>query len=255
VLSQNDLIKGAKLPPDSRTNLSNYIAVIRQWIGYMASITNRHGKGWMLAEMVEVLLDEDAIPPAWALISPQIKPAANPSPLIGREADLIALETLVGNHRLVALVGPGGVGKTRLAAELVRRVAAKFQNGAVLVELASLHDANAVASALAQALKLPLQTAAGVPIENIADAIADRRSEITFDNCEHIGGIVVDTVRVLKARAQEEAVAAGQPAESAKPDPKAQYNFTDPESRIMKTSDGSFHQCFNGQGSSTQKRR
>jgi transposase len=52
--------------------------------------------------------------------------------------------------------------------------------------------------------------------------------------------------RVLKARAKEEAVAAGQPAESAKPDPKAQYNFTDPESRIMKGPDG-FVQAYNVQ--------
>jgi transposase len=52
--------------------------------------------------------------------------------------------------------------------------------------------------------------------------------------------------RVLKARAQEEAVAAGQPADSAKPDPKAQYNFTDPESRIMKGPDG-FVQAYNVQ--------
>jgi transposase len=52
--------------------------------------------------------------------------------------------------------------------------------------------------------------------------------------------------RVLKARAKEEAVVAGQPAESAKPDAKAQYNFTDPESRIMKGPDG-FVQAYNVQ--------
>ena len=52
--------------------------------------------------------------------------------------------------------------------------------------------------------------------------------------------------QVLKARANDEAVAAGQPAESAKPDPKAQYNFTDPESRIMKGPDG-FVQAYNAQ--------
>jgi transposase len=52
--------------------------------------------------------------------------------------------------------------------------------------------------------------------------------------------------RVLKARAKEEAIAAGQPAESAKPDAKAQYNFTDPESRIMKSPDG-FVQAYNVQ--------
>ena len=52
--------------------------------------------------------------------------------------------------------------------------------------------------------------------------------------------------RVLEARAKDEATAAGQPAESAKPDAKTQYNFTDPESRIMKGPDG-FVQAYNVQ--------
>jgi hypothetical protein len=50
--------------------------------------------------------------------------------------------------------------------------------------------------------------------------------------------------RALEARAKDTATAAGQPAESVKPDPKAQYNFTDPESRIMHTPDG-FVQAYN----------
>jgi transposase len=52
--------------------------------------------------------------------------------------------------------------------------------------------------------------------------------------------------RVLQERAKAEAAAKGQPVESAKPDPKAQYNFTDPESRIMKGPDG-FVQAYNAQ--------
>jgi transposase len=52
--------------------------------------------------------------------------------------------------------------------------------------------------------------------------------------------------RVLEARAKEEAAAADQPSDAAKPDPKAQYNFTDPESRIMKGPDG-FVQAYNVQ--------
>src|SRR5712692_7886124 len=52
--------------------------------------------------------------------------------------------------------------------------------------------------------------------------------------------------RVLEARAKNAAEAAGQPSDAAKPDPKAQYNFTDPESRIMKGPDG-FVQAYNAQ--------
>lgn len=55
-----------------------------------------------------------------------------------------------------------------------------------------------------------------------------------------------DAKRALEARAKEEAAAAGQPAESAKPEAKMQYNFTDPESRIMKGPDG-FVQAYNAQ--------
>jgi transposase len=52
--------------------------------------------------------------------------------------------------------------------------------------------------------------------------------------------------RVLEARANDAAAAAGQPSDAAKPNPKAQYNFTDPESRIMKGPDG-FVQAYNAQ--------
>ena len=55
-----------------------------------------------------------------------------------------------------------------------------------------------------------------------------------------------EATRALEARAKEDAAAKGQPVESAKPDPKAQYNFTDPESRIMKGPDG-FVQAYNVQ--------
>src|SRR5712692_6087648 len=52
--------------------------------------------------------------------------------------------------------------------------------------------------------------------------------------------------RVLEARAKDAAAAAGHPSDAAKPDPKAQYNFTDPESRIMKGPNG-FVQAYNAQ--------
>ena len=55
-----------------------------------------------------------------------------------------------------------------------------------------------------------------------------------------------EATRALKARAKDEAVAAGEPPDAAKPKPNAQYNFTDPESRIMKGPDG-FVQAYNVQ--------
>jgi hypothetical protein len=55
---------------------------------------------------------------------------------VGRDDDLAAVTALLGRHRLVTLVGPGGAGKTRLAAETAVRVLDQFPGGTWLAELA-----------------------------------------------------------------------------------------------------------------------
>jgi predicted ATPase len=67
---------------------------------------------------------------------------AAPTALFGREADLENLTRLVHERgtRVVTLVGPGGVGKTRLAIEAAGHMAADFTDGARLVALATVFD-------------------------------------------------------------------------------------------------------------------
>jgi len=78
---------------------------------------------------------------------------------------------------------------------------------------------------------------------------ADRRGDelpVELQRRESRLARIREAKRALEARAKEAAAAADQPADTAKPDPKAQYNFTDPESRIMKGPDG-FVQAYNTQ--------
>jgi len=78
---------------------------------------------------------------------------------------------------------------------------------------------------------------------------ADRRGDelpVELQRRESRLARIRDAKRALEARANAAAAAAGQPSDTAKPDPKAQYNFTDPESRIMKGPDG-FVQAYNTQ--------
>src|SRR5262245_30562644 len=63
-----------------------------------------------------------------------------PSSLIGREDEADRLIELLARSRLVTMTGPGGVGKTRLALEVARRMGSSFTNGAAFVGLADLDD-------------------------------------------------------------------------------------------------------------------
>ena len=101
------------------------------------------------------------------------------TPLVGRTDELAALATLVDTRRLVTLVGPGGVGKTRLAVEVGRRRAADLPHGGCLVELAPVGDPDGVRTAIASALDLP-------DPDRLIEVLADRELVLLLDNCEHV---------------------------------------------------------------------
>ncbi|RQS24251.1 winged helix-turn-helix domain-containing protein [Burkholderia sp. Bp8998] len=63
------------------------------------------------------------------------------SKLIGRERELAAATAIVGNHRIVTFVGPGGVGKTRLAFEVARHLTSRYAGGVLYSELGAISEA------------------------------------------------------------------------------------------------------------------
>jgi predicted ATPase/DNA-binding SARP family transcriptional activator len=103
-------------------------------------------------------------------------PAAATS-FVGREHDLAQLRALLAGARLVTLVGPGGVGKTRLAAELAASWPAA--DGTWLAELADIRDPAEVPAAVCAALGLR-------PGADLAGPLRDRDLLIVLDNCEHV---------------------------------------------------------------------
>src|SRR5688500_14088836 len=72
---------------------------------------------------------------------------AAPSGLIGRDSELVRLQHALTTSRLVSLVGPGGVGKTRLGYATAESLASRFADGIGVVELASIADARRVPEA------------------------------------------------------------------------------------------------------------
>ena len=107
--------------------------------------------------------------------------------LFGREADLDAVAGLVRElrTRLVTLVGPGGVGKTRLAIEAGRHLNQDFPDGAYFVALASIAEPRDLASTLVRALGAPTREGEQ-PETALFRFLSGRRVLLVVDNFEHL---------------------------------------------------------------------
>ena len=105
------------------------------------------------------------------------------SSFVGRSAERDELAALVREHRLLTIVGPPGVGKTRLAIELGRDVAAERRAGVRLVEVAAVESGVAEHVALGLGV-LPQgdQPAAATLVQHLASG----DSLLIIDNCEHV---------------------------------------------------------------------
>ena len=112
---------------------------------------------------------------------------AEMSSLVGRGPQLAAVLDGLRTARVVTLTGPGGCGKTRLALRAAALAAGGFEDGARLVELASLTDSALVPAAVAAALGVPERDAVN-PMTGVVRALAGRELLIVLDNCEHVLG-------------------------------------------------------------------
>ena len=126
-------------------------------------------------------------------------PANLPEPgsaLLGREADLAALTELLDEHRVVTITGPGGMGKTRTAIEVCRRLAPDFLDGICFVPLADVTEADDVVPAIAGALDV--KEAEGRSLgRGVTDLVGERKALLLLDNLEHVidsAGAIADIV-------------------------------------------------------------
>ena len=121
---------------------------------------------------------------------------ANLSSFLGRERELDELGMLARGSRLLTLVGPGGIGKTRLAIEFARTLESSFPGGAWLVDLSSLERDSEVWPAIAEALLIP--PSPGVqPRVQVLERLHQARAILVMDNCEHVLDPIADAVTEL----------------------------------------------------------
>ena len=123
---------------------------------------------------------------------------AEATTFVGRRRELAELRRTLAGARLVSLVGPGGVGKTRLAVRMATDLERGFASGAWWVELAEIHDPALVINAVMAALDLRDQAAAQ-PLPILLSHLRDRELLLVLDNCEHLleasARLVADVLR------------------------------------------------------------
>jgi predicted ATPase len=112
---------------------------------------------------------------------------APPTPLIGRQAELAALVKLLADpkRRLLTLIGPGGIGKTRLALQVASELADAYADGVAFVALVALTSADALAPTIAGAFHLPAP-AGEDPSSQLLNYLRQQEMLLVLDNMEHL---------------------------------------------------------------------
>ncbi len=114
--------------------------------------------------------------------------------ILGRADEVRAAVALLGRgHRLVTLIGPGGVGKTRLAIEIGQQIATANERAVRFCTLAPVADPDAVLGSVADQIGARQQAGMDL-LTSIADFVSERDLLLVFDNCEHVATAVAGIV-------------------------------------------------------------
>ncbi|GAA0222517.1 ATP-binding protein [Cryptosporangium japonicum] len=112
---------------------------------------------------------------------------------VGRRSEMAEVATVLADGGLVTLAGPPGVGKSRLAAEVAAQ-----ESEAVIVRLDAVTDPDGIVAAVADACgPMPPWLARRPPAEQVRSVVADARTLLVLDNCEHVAAACADLVRSL----------------------------------------------------------
>jgi predicted ATPase/transcriptional regulator with XRE-family HTH domain len=200
-LSQEALAERARISAKAVSSLevgarrAPYRETVEQLLAALNATPEERCQLAALAEAARTRKPRAKVRPGGALAENLPSP---PTRLIGRAKEVAATAVLLGSHRLVTLVGPGGVGKTRAAIEVATEQRSRFPDGGWFVDLAALPGPSAVMPAVASVLGV---SPAQMPtLESLAEFLHDRRALLILDNCEHLLDPVAQLARTVLRR-------------------------------------------------------
>lgn len=179
-------------PNNLRVHMSALRRVLEEHSPASRFIINVPGRGYRFVAAVESGASDTQ--------SPNSPPRPNDLPLplthlIGRDAALDDLERQLTLSRLLTIVGPGGIGKTRVALASVARFIKTGPYGGCFVDLASLTDPRLVPSAIALALQLPV--AGADALTDLLGRLRNQSLVLILDNCEHLIDVIAETAEAI----------------------------------------------------------
>lgn len=169
-------------------------------------ILNTSGRGYSFVEPVRRVADKVRQLPSGVVdrIEPRNVPVLH-GRVIGREQETLTLIERISEHRLVTLVGAGGVGKTTLAVATVTHLSDRPESaawqGVYFVDFASLSDPRLVSSTLASALGV--SSLADNALPGALSYLRDKKLLLLLDNCEHVIGDVARLVEAILSHAPQ----------------------------------------------------
>ena len=123
-------------------------------------------------------------------------PQAEYTDFVGRQDELAKIASMLAEHRQVTIVGPGGVGKTRVSLVAAAQAAARYPDGPWIVELSGLRDAALLPNTVAGVLGLPEQDARSA-LDAVLEYLRDKRLLLILDTCEHVLDACADLIQAV----------------------------------------------------------
>jgi predicted ATPase/DNA-binding winged helix-turn-helix (wHTH) protein len=180
----------ARAWPDTvveESSLRVQIAALRKALGDGRSgnrfITSVSGRGYVFVAPATVERNEQLPDLSGRALHGNVIPALL-TRIIGRDNVVATLAAQLGRRRLLTIVGPGGIGKTTVAAAIAETARASFPDGVWFIELASLVSPDLVPSALGTVLQISLPGTS--PVSGLIAWLRDKHALIILDNCEHV---------------------------------------------------------------------
>jgi predicted ATPase len=115
---------------------------------------------------------------------------------VGRQSELAQIAAMLERGRLVTVVGPGGVGKTRVSLCAAARAAGNYPDGVWIVEQSGLRDPLLLPNTVASVLGLPEQDARSA-LDALLEYLRDKRLLLILDTCEHLLDACADLIQAI----------------------------------------------------------